>query len=137
MRLPSPASSTLGHLWNSPYITSLNRRCGLRRFCPTRHDPQFDGVFLAEAAIENYDSRRVYASPGHQIVSRTYAKAISLTHAAGSCAIDDDISRCRRIVLELNCQVVQTSLLIVIRTTVANIKLSRRILTWWRRRHEG
>src|SRR5688572_25178703 len=49
-------------------------------------------------------------------------------------AIRDDVGGRCRIVLQLNCEVIQTRFLIVKRATAADVKLSRRILTrrcWW------
>src|SRR5207302_6997628 len=94
-------------------LARLHGGCRLRGLSTWRTDPDFNEIAVAKATIEDCDSPRIDSALRHQIIRRASNQHIRLTGTAGTSGIDDNVSLRVRRVLQLNRQIIQTSLLIV------------------------
>src|SRR5919205_118164 len=102
----------------------LDGRRGLRGSGATRNEPQLNTVFLTVATVHNRQPRSIDAALRNHIVARTIHQLLDLAHRAHPPTIGDDISAGSRVVLQLDCKVVETCLLIVKRALVTLVKLT-------------
>src|SRR6185437_1921958 len=128
LQLSVSAAPTYTSDWCSrSNVACLHGRRRLWRCSPAGNNPQLDAIFLAEPTVQNSDARLIDAALGYQVISRASAEQVCLANAAGATAVGDNISCSGRIVLQFNSKVIQSSFLIIKRTTATDVKLLRRM----------
>ncbi len=105
-----PASRGRG--WGGANLARIHCGSWLRRLGPLRHDPQFEVILLAKTTINTDQPTGIDSALAHQAISSTCDEAIRLLQAAGAPTVDNHVSLGPRVVLQLDREVIKTSLFV-------------------------
>src|SRR5256885_6867053 len=133
------ATATASSRWLLLTIrTRRYRTCRIRCRCSRalRHDPQFHLQLRHTATVHHHDASGIDATRVDQIILGAICSRLALSVAA---AIADDVALGCRLVLQLDCEVVESGLLIVKADVAILVELTRRrcIRTDWSRARRG
>src|ERR1043166_5183451 len=95
---------------------------GSRGGCAGWNDPQIDSQFRHAAAVNYYNATGIDATSIHQIISGAIRAILTFSIAS---TVANDIALSRRLVLQLDCEVIQPGFLIVKSDVAIGVELPR------------
>src|ERR1043166_1154173 len=84
-----------------------------RRLCALRDEPEFEGVGLARAAVDEAEAVAADAARGRQISNGALAHAVGRAGAAAAARVGDDVAGRAGAVLKLDSHLVEPRLVVV------------------------
>src|SRR6185369_14295511 len=99
--------------------------------------PKLNAVFFAEPAIDDDEARCVDTALLDDVITRALHQHLNLRDRIVASAVRNDVRLCRRIVLQLDREIIESRFLIVERAVVALVKLARHDHFSFGRRDDG